>query len=71
LDTGIRQENKTTKENRRVQPKKGQKKHYINRNDNVRQKNQSNFWMSRLRLRTKPTIPEISTGKHKRKLNSK
>jgi hypothetical protein len=33
-NTGIRQENKTTKENRRMQPKKGQKEHYINKNDN-------------------------------------
>jgi hypothetical protein len=33
---GIRQEYKTNKENRRVQPKKGQKKHHNNGDDNVR-----------------------------------
>jgi hypothetical protein len=65
---GIRQENRTTKEDRRVQPRKGQKKHYINRDDNVRQESQSNVWMSRLRPRT---IPGNSTGKHKEKLNPK
>jgi hypothetical protein len=70
-NTAIRQENKTNKEDRRVQPRKGQKKHYINRDDNVRQKNQSNVWMSRLRPRTRPTIPGNSTGKYKEKLNSK
>jgi hypothetical protein len=35
-NTGIRQKYKINKENRRVQPKKGQKKHYNNRNDNMR-----------------------------------
>jgi hypothetical protein len=70
-DTGIRQENRTTKENRRVQPRKGQKKYYNNRDDNVRQESQSDVWMSRFRPRTRPTIPGNSTGKHKRKLNSK
>jgi hypothetical protein len=35
-NTGIRQENRTTKENRRVQPKKGQKEHYNNGDDNIR-----------------------------------
>jgi hypothetical protein len=70
-DTGIRQENKTTKEDRRVQPRKGQKEHYNNRDDNVRQESQSNVWMSRLRPRTRPTIPGNSTGKHKGKLNPK
>jgi hypothetical protein len=70
-NTGIRQENKTTKEDRRVQPRKGQKEYYINRDDNVRQESQSNVWMSRLRPRTKPTIPGNSTEKHKEKLNSK
>jgi hypothetical protein len=39
-NTRIRQENKTTKENRRVQPRKGQKEYYINRNDNVIQEGQ-------------------------------
>jgi hypothetical protein len=68
---GIRQENKTTKEDRRVQPRKEQKEHYINRDDNMRQESQSNVWMSRLRPRTRPTIPGNSTGKHKGKLNSK
>jgi hypothetical protein len=70
-NTGIRQENRTTKEDRRVQPKKGQKKYYNNGDDNVRQESQSNIWMSRLRPRTKLTIPENSTEKHKGKLNSK
>jgi hypothetical protein len=54
-----------------VQPRKGQKKHYNNRNDNVRKESQSDVWMSRLRPRTKPTIPGNSTVKHKGKLNSK
>jgi hypothetical protein len=36
---GIRQEYMTNKENKRVQPKK-QKKHYINRNDNIKQESQ-------------------------------
>jgi hypothetical protein len=54
-----------------VQPRKGQKKYYINRDDNVRQESQSNVWMSRLRPRTRPIIPENSTEKHKEKLNSK
>jgi hypothetical protein len=40
-NTGIRQENRTTKEDRRVQPKKEQKKYYINRDDNMRQESQS------------------------------
>jgi hypothetical protein len=70
-NTRIRQENRTTKENKRMQPRKKQKEYYINRDDNVRQESQSNVWMSRLRPKTKPTIPENSTGKHKRKLNSK
>jgi hypothetical protein len=70
-NTGIRQENRTTKEDRRIQPKKGQKEHYINRDDNVRQGSQSNVWMLRLRPRTRPTIPENSTEKYKEKLNSK
>jgi hypothetical protein len=70
-NTRIRQENKTTKENRRMQPRKGQKEYYNNRNDNVRQKSQSNVWMSKLRPRTKSIIPENSTGKYKEKLNSK
>jgi hypothetical protein len=70
-DTGMRQEYKTNKEDRRVQPRKGQKKHYNNRDDNVRQESQSSVWMSKLRLRTRPTIPGNSTEKHKGKLNSK
>jgi hypothetical protein len=70
-NTGIRQENRTTKEDRRVQPKKEQKKYYNNGDDNKRQENQSNVWILRLRPRTKPTIPENSTGKYKEKLNSK
>jgi hypothetical protein len=49
-----------------VQPRKGQKEHYINRNDNVRQESQSNVWISRLRPRTKPTIPGNLTGKTQR-----
>jgi hypothetical protein len=68
---GIRQKNKTTKEDRRMQPRKGQKKYYNNRNDNMRQESQSNVWMSRLRPRTKSTILGNSTGKHKGKLNPK
>jgi hypothetical protein len=68
-DTGIRQENRTTKKDR-VQPRKGQKKHDNNRDNNVRQKSQSNVWMSRLRPRTKSIIPGNSTEKYKRKLNS-
>jgi hypothetical protein len=70
-DTRIRQENRTTKEDRRVQPRKGQKEHYNNGDENVRQESQSNVWMSRLRPRTKSTILENSTEKHKGKLNSK
>jgi hypothetical protein len=70
-DTGIRQENRTTKEDRRLQPRKGQKEYYNNGDDNVRQESQSNVWMSRLRPRTRPTIPGNSTGKHEGKLNSK
>jgi hypothetical protein len=54
-----------------MQPRKGQKKHHNNGDDNVRQESQSNVWMSRLRPRTRPTIPENSTGKHKEKLNPK
>jgi hypothetical protein len=50
---------------------KDRKKHYNNGNNNVRQENQSNVWMSRLRPRARPTIPGNSTEKHKRKLNSK
>jgi hypothetical protein len=75
LDQGwnirIRQENKTTKEDKRVQPRKGQKEHYNNKDDNVRQESQSNVWMSRLRPRIRSTIPGNSTGKYKGKLNSK
>jgi hypothetical protein len=41
-NTGIKQENRTTKENKRVQPRKGQKEYYNNGDDNVRQKSQSN-----------------------------
>jgi hypothetical protein len=37
----------------------------------MRQESQSNVWMLKLRPRTKPTIPENSTEKHKEKLNSK
>jgi hypothetical protein len=70
-DTGSRQENRTTKEKRRVQPRKGQKKYYIHSDDNVRQESQPDVWMLRLRPRTRPTIPGNSTGKHKGKLNSK
>jgi hypothetical protein len=54
-----------------VQPRKGQKKYYNNGDDNVRQESQSNVWMSRLRPRTRPTIPGNSTEKYKGKLNSK
>jgi hypothetical protein len=54
-----------------VQPKKGQKEYYNNRNDNIRQESQSNVWMSKLRPRARPTIPGNSTEKHKGKLNSK
>jgi hypothetical protein len=54
-----------------VQPRKGQKEHYNNGNDNVRQESQSNVWKLRLRPKTRPTIPENSTGKYKEKLNSK
>jgi hypothetical protein len=32
----IKQENRTTKENKRVQPRKEQKKYYNNRNNNVK-----------------------------------
>jgi hypothetical protein len=70
-DTGIRQENKTTKEDRRMQPRKGQKEYYNNGNDNIRQESQSNVWMSRLRPRTRSIIPGNSTEKYKGKLNSK
>jgi hypothetical protein len=45
---------------------KGQKKYYNNRNNNIRQENQSNIWMLRLRPRTKPIIPENSTEKYKK-----
>jgi hypothetical protein len=45
-NTGIRQEYKTNKENRRVQPRKGQKEYYNNGDDNVRQESQSDVWMS-------------------------
>jgi hypothetical protein len=48
-----------------VQTKKGQKKHYINRKDNMKQKSQSNVWISRLRPRIRSIIPENSIGKHK------
>jgi hypothetical protein len=50
-----------------MQPKKGQKEHYNNGDNNVRQKSQSDVWMSRFRTRTRPIIPENSTGKHKGK----
>jgi hypothetical protein len=40
-----------------MQPRKGQKKHYINRDNNIKQESQSNVWISKLRPRTKPTIP--------------
>jgi hypothetical protein len=70
-NTGIRQKNKTNKENRRIQPRKGHKKHYIHRNDDMKQKSQSNVWMSRLKPRIRPTIPGSSTEKHKGKLYSK
>jgi hypothetical protein len=35
-NTGIRQKYKTNKENRRVQPRKGQKGYYNNGNNNIR-----------------------------------
>jgi hypothetical protein len=54
-----------------VQPRKGQKEHYINGDENVRQESQSDVWMSRLRPRTKPIIPGNSTEKYKGKLNFK
>jgi hypothetical protein len=40
-------------------------------NNNIKQENQSNIWILRLRPRTKLTIPGNSTEKYKGKLNSK
>jgi hypothetical protein len=64
---GIRQENRTTKEDRRVQLRKEQKKHYISRDDNVRQESQLDVWMSRLKLRTKSIIRRKFNRKTQRK----
>jgi hypothetical protein len=69
--SGLNKKNRTIKEKRRVQPKKGQKEYYINRNDNIKQKNQSNIWMLMLRSKIRLIIPENSTEKYKGKLNSK
>jgi len=60
-----------SQENKGRRPKKGQEEHYFNGEDNGGQRGQVTDWMSRLRPRTRPTIPGNSTKKHKGKWNPK
>jgi len=67
----VKQGNETKQKNRSMEQEHGQKEHYIHREDNGKERNQTSDWMSRLRPRTRPTIPGSSTKKHKEKMNPK
>ena len=56
-----------TQKNKGGRPKKGQKERYFDGKNNGEQSKQVTDWMSRLRPRTRPSIPENSNKKHKEK----
>ena len=57
----VKQGNEATQRNKSMEPEHGQKEHYIHREDNGKQRNQTSNWMLRLRPRTRSTIPGSST----------